>query len=107
MGANKILAIYDRVRPLDADDIARLVTVLDYSRMLSIADLKVVDPPDRRQFAEALDMFGRVDDSEFPFADRAAAVKAFMGALAEAARGVAPPPAVGPDGRLAGPSPSE
>ena len=66
LGANKILAIYDRVRPRDADDVDRLVTKLDYTRTLSVADGKMVDRLDREQLAEAFDMFTRVEDSEFP-----------------------------------------
>ncbi|HEY5881927.1 MAG TPA: nucleotidyl transferase AbiEii/AbiGii toxin family protein [Nakamurella sp.] len=103
LGANKILATYDRVRPRDADDIARLVTKLDYTRMLSVADGKMVDRLDREQLAEAFDMFTRVDDSEFPYPDNAAAVKEFMRALAESARGRTRLPALSPYGAVAAP----
>ena len=103
LGANKILATYDRVRPRDADDIARLVTKLDYTRMLSVADGKMVDRLDREQLAEAFDMFARVDASEFPYPDNAAAVKEFMRSLAESARGRTRLPTLSPYGAVAAP----
>lgn len=100
LGANKILAVYDRVRPRDADDIARVVTTVDYARMLAVADAKMVHSLDRGQLAEAFDMFSRVDGSEFPYPENAPAVKEFMRALAESARGRTQLPVQGPYGAV-------
>ncbi|MCL2781901.1 MAG: nucleotidyl transferase AbiEii/AbiGii toxin family protein [Actinomycetia bacterium] len=83
LGANKLLAVYDRTRPRDADDIARLVTRLDLDTMLGIADAKMVHPLDRPQLSEALRAFQRVPDRRFPFPERAPAVRAFMRAIAD------------------------
>lgn len=79
------------------------MTKLDYTRMLSIADGKMVDRLDREQLAEAFDMFTRVEHSEFPDPDHAAAVKEFMRALAESARGRTRLPALSPYGAVTAP----
>jgi hypothetical protein len=84
LGANKILATYDRIRPRDADDIARLVTTLSFDQMLALADSKMVEPLDRPQLAECFRSFGRVHNSEFPSPTSAAAVKQYMHVIASA-----------------------
>lgn len=84
LGANKVLTVYDRPRARDADDIARLAPRLGFQRMLDIADRKQVEPLDRHQLAHAFRQLQRIKDREFPFPENAAAVKAYMGLIADA-----------------------
>lgn len=85
LGANKIITVYDATRARDADDIARLTAVLSFDRMLEVADSKCRMPLDRRILAAQMMLLTRVDDAEFTWlpAERARAVKAFIGEAAE------------------------
>jgi len=83
LGANKVRAIYDRARPRDLDDLARLVSRLPFDDMLGVADQKQVEPLDRRMLADSLRMFQSVDGDRFPDPARAAAVKNFGATLAD------------------------
>jgi len=84
LGANKILAVYDRIRPRDADDLARLIPVLGLERTLVVADQKQVTPIDRGQLAVAFRQFARVEAELFPFPGMTGAVQSYMDVVARA-----------------------
>ena len=82
--ANKILAVYDRPRARDADDVARLLPRFDMSKILAVADRKQADPQglDRLQLATGFHLLTRIPDSKFPYVNRARDVKEYMKAIA-------------------------
>lgn len=84
LAANKVLTVYDRPRARDADDLARLVPRFGLPRILDLADRKQVEPLARLELANAFRMLRRIRDQEFPYPERAAAVKMFMGDVAQA-----------------------
>ena len=94
--ANKILAIYDRNRARDADDIAHLMTVLPWQRSYEVANLKQVEPMDPALLAESLRRFRLIRDAEFPFPEQARGVKDYMDHLADCVESGAQPSLAGP-----------
>lgn len=66
LGANKILAIYDRYRHRDYDDLARISTVVPMDQMLEVADLKQVPQLERSELAASFRNIGRLRDEGFP-----------------------------------------
>ena len=98
LAANKILAIYDRNRARDADDLARLVAVLSWKQVLEVANLKQVEPMDPALLAESLRRFRLIRDAEFPFPQHAPSVKEYMNHLADCVEAGGPPTVTGPYG---------
>lgn len=98
LAANKILAIYDRNRARDADDLARLIPVLGWDRMFEVANLKQVEPLDPALLAESLRRFRLIRDTEFPFPEHAPGVKEYLAQLADCVENGRGPNLAGPYG---------
>jgi hypothetical protein len=65
LGANKILAIYDRSRARDYDDLARVAGALNLDTMLEVADGKQVERLDRQMLAHQFRNVDRVPPEDF------------------------------------------
>lgn len=83
LGANKILAIYDRYRHRDYDDLARISRVVPMDQMLDVADLKQVTQLGRSELAESFRNIRRLKDEDFPVPEQVPGLRRWFLDLAD------------------------
>jgi hypothetical protein len=77
-----VLAAYGRTEARDADDLARLVPIFGFERVLALADTKEASSLDRKYLAGAFRRYGRVPPERFPYPETAQPVQQYMAAIA-------------------------
>lgn len=84
LAANKVLAIYDRTRHRDFEDLHEITRRIPMSEAIGVADQKQVTPLDRRMLAECFRSVDRLSAAGFHAPGQASEVRAYFSRLADA-----------------------